>query len=133
METGDCSVAYTYDYNMLMGDDKANWDKFEIIPESTLGYTQYWTIAASSKNKELANEFINYSFTPEAAAAIANEWGVVPVVKQDLIKDLVESDYFDNPIMQEFADMWADHDDLSVSDEQTAAMDTLYNELMSGE
>lgn len=133
METGDCSVAYTYDYNMLMSDDKANWDKFEIIPDSTLGYTQYWTIAASSKNKKLANEFIDYSFTAESAAAIANEWGGVPAVKQELIKDKVASDYFDNPIMQQFADMWAEHKDLSASDEQTAAMDTLYNELMSGQ
>lgn len=133
METGDCSVAYTYDYNMLMSDDKANWDKFEIIPDSTLGYTQYWTVAASSKKQKLANEFINYAYTPESAAAIANEWGGVPAVKQELIKDQVDSDYFDNPIMQQFADMWPDHEDLAASDEQTAAMDTLYNELMSGQ
>lgn len=133
LETGDCSVAYTYDYNILMCDDKANWDKFEIIPDTTLGYTQYWTIAAESKKQKLANEFINYSLTEEAAAAIANEWGGVPVVKQDLIQDDVSSDFFDNPIMQEFADMWPDHEDLAVSDEQTAIMDTLYNELMSGQ
>ena len=133
LETGDCSVAYCYDYNMLMCDDKENWDKFEIIPDTTLGYTQYWTIAASSRKQKLANEFINYAYTEDAAAAIANEWGGVPAVKQDLIKDDVDSDYFDNPIMQQFADMWPDHDDLAASDEQTAAMDTLYNELMSGQ
>lgn len=133
LETGDCSVAYTYDYNILMCDDKANWDKFELIPGTTLGYTQYWTIAASSEKQELANEFINYSFSEEAAAAIANEWGGVPVVKQDLIKDDVDSEYFDNPIMQQFADLWPDHKDLAASDEQTAIMDTLYNELMSGQ
>lgn len=133
LETGDCSVAYTYDYNILMSDDKANWDKFEIIPGTTLGYTQFWSIAASSDKQELANEFINDSFTAESAAAIANEWGGVPIVKEELIADAVESDYFDNPMIQEFEDMWPDHEALAVSDEQTAIMDTLYNELMSGE
>ena len=133
METGDCSVAYCWDYNILMCDDKENWDKFEIIPETVLGYTQYWSIAKDSENQELANEFINFTFSIESAVEIAEEWGGVPVVKQELIEDYLEEDYFDNPIMQEFADMWADHTDLAVSDEQTAIMDTLYNELMSGE
>ncbi len=133
LETGDCSVAYTYDYNILMCDDKANWDKFEIIPATTLGYTQYWTIAAESDNKDLANEFINFSFSKEAAVAIAEEWGGVPVVKADLIKDELDSEYFENPIMTQFEEMWSDHTDLAVNDEQTAIMDTLYNELMSGQ
>lgn len=133
LETGDCSVAFTYDYNVLMFDDDANWDKFEMIPTETLGYTQYWTVAAGSKNQDLATEFINYTYSAESAAALANEWGGVPVVKSDLIKDSVADNYFDNPIIQEFADMWPDHEDLCVSDEQTAIMDTLYNELMSGE
>lgn len=133
LETGECSVAYTYDYNMLMCDDKANWDKFELIPETVLGYTQYWTIAAESDQKELANEFINYTFSVDSAVAIAEEWGGVPVVKSELIKDQLDSDYFDNPMMKQFEDMWPDRDDLSVSDEQNAIMDTLYNELMSSE
>lgn len=131
LETGECSVAYTYDYNTLMCDDKANWDKFEIIPATTLGYTQYWTIAASSKNQDLANEFINYTYSADSAAALLNEWGGVPVVKTDLIKDKVASDYFDNPMLQQYADMWPDHKDLAVSDEQNSIMDTLYSELMS--
>lgn len=133
LETGDCSVAYTYDYNILMCDDKDNWDRFEIIPETVLGYTQYWSIAASSDKQDLANEFINNSFSAEAAIAIAEEWGGVPVVRQELIEDALEDDYFENPMMQEFADMWSDHEDLAASDSQTAIMDTLYNELMSGE
>lgn len=133
LETGDCSVAYTYDYNILMCDDKANWDKFEIIPETVLGYTQYWSIAASSDKQDLANEFINDSFSADAAIAIAEEWGGVPVVKQALIEDALDDDYFENPMIQEFADMWPDHEDLAVNDNQTAIMDTLYNELMSGE
>ena len=133
LETGDCSVAYTYDYNILMCDDKANWDKFEIIPDTTLGYTQYWTVAASSKNQDLANEFINYTYSADSAAALINEWGGVPVVKTDVIKDKVASDYFDNPMLKQFADMWPDHTELAVSDAQNEIMDTLYNELMSGE
>lgn len=133
LETEDCSVAYTYDYNILMCDDKANWDKFEIIPETTLGYTQYWTVAASSENQDLANEFINYTYSADSAAALINEWGGVPVVKAGLIQDKVASGYFDNPMLQQFEEMWTDHTDLSVSDTQNEIMDTLYNELMSGE
>lgn len=132
METGDCSVAFTYDYNILMFDDKDNWDKFEMIPTEVLGYSQYWTVAASSKNKELANEFINFTYSKESASALANEWGGVPVVKRDVIKDSVAEDYFDNPIIEEYTNMWPMHEDLSVSDDQTAIMDTLYSELMSG-
>ena len=133
LETGECSVAYTYDYNMLMCDDTANWDKFELISDTTLGYTQYWTVAADSKNQKLANEFINYTFSKDSAVAIAEEWGGVPVVKTDLIKDELGDEYFENPMMQQFADLWPDHEDRAVSDEQNAIMDTLYNELMSGE
>lgn len=133
METGDCAVAYTYDYNILMSDNKENWDKFEIIPATTLGYTQYWSIAKTSKNQELANEFINYTYGKDSAVALANQWGGVPVVKEDLIKAEVDSDYFKNPIMKEFEDMWPSHVDLAVSDKQTELMDTLYNQLMSGQ
>lgn len=133
LETGECSAAYTYDYNILMFDDKANWDKFEIVPETTLGYCQYWTVAASSENQKLANEFINYTYSAESAIKLLNEWGGVPALKRELIEEGVAKDYFENPMLQEFADMWPDHEELSVSDEQTAIMDTLYNELMSGE
>ena len=133
LETGDCSVAFTYDYNILMCDDKANWNKFEIIPNTAMGYAQYWAVAASSENQDLANEFINYTYSEDSEAALINEWGGVPVVKTDLIKDKVASDYFDNPMLKQFADMWPDHTDLSVSDAQNEIMDTLYNELMSGE
>lgn len=132
METGDCSVAFTYDYNILMFDDKDNWDKFEMIPTETLGYTQYWTVAANSTKQDLANEFINFTYSKDSAIAIATEWGGVPVVKSDLIKDDLAEDYFDNPLIEEYASMWPTHEDLAVSDEQTAIMDTLYNEFMSG-
>jgi spermidine/putrescine-binding protein len=133
LETGDCSVAFTYDYNILMCDDKANWDKFTIVPTDVLGYTQYWSVAANSEKQDLANEFINYTYSIDSAVALAQEWGGVPVVKQELVQDRLDDDYFDNPMMSEFAEMWENHEDLTVSDTQTAIMDQLYNELMSGD
>lgn len=132
METGECSVAYTYDYNILMCDDEANWDKFQIVQGEVLGYTQYWSIAASSDKQDLANEFINYTYSVESAKEIINEWGGVPVVKKELLTDGIPKNYFDNPMMAEFEEMWKDHEDLAASDEQAAIMDELYNELMSG-
>lgn len=133
LETGDCSVAFTYDYNVLMCDDKANWNKFELIPDTAMGYTQYWTVAASSENQDLANEFINCTYSVDSEVALINEWGGVPLLKTDLIKDKIDSDYFDNPMLQQCKDMWSDHQaNLSMNDDQIAITDTLYNELMSG-
>lgn len=131
LETGECSVAYTYDYNMLMNDDEANWEKFDFIQTGALGYNQNWGIAAESENQNLAAAFINYTLIPEKAAQLNNEWGGIPVVKKDLIAKYLPENYYDDPYIAKFNEMWPDHADLCINDDQISVTDTLYTELMA--
>lgn len=131
METGECSVAYTYDYNMLMNDDEANWDKFGFVPTGSLGYNQLWGVAAESEHQNMAAAFIDFTLLPEESAKLHEEWGGVPLLKEELIKDLLPENYYDNPYIAEFNEMWPTHEDLSINDDQISVTDTLYTELMA--
>ena len=131
LEAGDCSAAYCWDYDVLCADSEKYWDQFELIPGTALGYTQNWAIAKSSSNQALANEFINFLFRPEEYAHLIEEYGGTSILKKDLMADLLPSNYYDNPCVQVYTDLWADHVPLQVSDEQISKLDVLYNELMS--
>lgn len=133
LESGECSVGYCWEYNQLCNDSKDNWDKFEIVDSTALGYNQFWAIAASSEKQEAANELINYLYTPEQYAITCSEYGGVPAIAENYIKEYLAEDYFDNPYIAKYQELWPSHIDLVVSDEQNSLMDTYYTELMSGE
>lgn len=133
LESGECSVGYCWEYNMLCNDSKDNWDKFEFVDDTGLGYNQFWAVAESSEKKDAAMDLINYLYTPEQYAVTSNEYGGVPVIAKEYIQEYLPDDYYDSPYISKFNELWPNHVDLAVSDEQNTLMDTYYTELMSGE
>ena len=107
------------------------WDEFDIVPVTGLGYTQNWAIAKSSTRKDLATEFINFTYQPEEQAKTLNEYGGVPIIKKADIADKLADNYYDNPCVTKYTEMWKDNEMLCTTDEQISKMDDLYNELMS--
>lgn len=132
LEAGECSVAYCWDYNLLCNDSEDNWDKFEIVDDTCLGYNQFWAVSANSEKKDAAMDLINYTFEPENVELTLEEYGGVPVLADEYIKDLLPEGYYDAPYIKRYKELWADHESLSVSDEQNDLMDKYYNELMAG-
>lgn len=131
LESGECSVALCWDYNYLCADSEKYWDEFDIVPVTGLGYTQNWAIAKSSTRKDLATEFINFTYQPEEQAKSLNEYGGVPIIKKADIADKLADNYYDNPCVTKYTEMWKDNEMLCSTDEQISKMDDLYNELMS--
>ena len=132
LETGECSVAYCWDYNLLCNDSKDNWDKFDIVDSTCLGYNQYWAVSANSSNQDGAMDLINYLYEPENSAMTLEEFGGVPVLADQYIAEYLPEDYYESPYITRYKELWPNHTDLSVSDEQNDLMDTYYNELMVG-
>ncbi len=133
LESGDCSVGYCWEYNQLCLDSKDNWDKYEIVESTALGYNQFWSIAASSTKQAAATKLINFMNEPKQQAISCKEYGGVPTIKKEYIEKYLPKDFYDMPYIEKYAEMWPDHTDLAVSDEQNTIMDTYYTELMSGE
>ena len=133
LESGDCSVGYCWEYNQLCLDSKDNWDKYEIVESTALGYNQFWSIAASSTKQAAATKLINFMNEPKQQAISCKEYGGVPTIKKEYIEKYLPKDFYDMPYIEKYAEMWLDHTDLAVSDEQNTIMDTYYTELMSGE
>ena len=131
LETGECSVAYTWDYNMLMIDGEENWDKFEIVDDTANLYNQNWGITKSSANKELAMTFLNYTMDPKNNGTLCNEWGGIPLCKRELVEEYLPEGYYDNPYITKYLELWPNHTNLCVTDSQVDQMDVLYTELMT--
>ena len=70
---------------------------------------------------------------PKQQAISCKEYGGVPTIKKEYIEKYLPKDFYDMPYIEKYAEMWPDHTDLAVSDEQNTIMDTYYTELMSGE
>lgn len=131
LESGECSVALCWDYNYLCADSEEYWDEFDIVPVTGLGYTQNWSVAETSTRKDLAEKFIDFTYLPEESAKTINEYGGVPIIKRSEIEDLLPDNYYDNPCVTKYTEMWKDNENLCTTDEQISKMDDLYNELMS--
>ena len=133
LEAGDCSVAYCWDYNYLCADSEDNWDTFDIVDSSALGYTQNWAIAKTSGRKELAEKFINFTYEPEETVKTLKEYGGVPILKKDLIEQDLPDNYYANPCVTKYTELWQDASNHApaVSDTQISKMDDLYTQLMS--
>lgn len=132
LENGECSVALCWDYATLCADSQDNWDKFAVadIDSNYEKFLQYWGITATSDKAELATKFINYMISPEAVAMHMEEWGGVPMVKEEYIKDLLPDGYYDNPSIAKYEELADKSWMVAVSDDQISIMDTYYTLLM---
>lgn len=134
LESGECSVAYCWDYNILCNDSRENWDKFEFVqlPCGVENAPQYWAIPSSSTKKEAAEAFINFECRPEESAKNLKEFGGVPIIKKELIAGYLPDDYYDSPMSEVYEIAFKNGWKIAVRDEQQAVMDVYYTELMSG-
>ncbi len=132
LENGECSVALCWDYATLCADSEDNWDKFAVadIDSNYEKFQQYWGITSTSDKAELATKFINYMISPEAVAMHIEEWGGVPMVKEEYIKDLLPDGYYDNPSIAKYEELADKSWMVAVSDDQISIMDTYYTLLM---
>ncbi len=132
LENGECSVALCFDYATICSDSKDNWDKFAVadIDSDYERFVQYWGITQTSEKTDLATKFINYMISPEAVAMDLEEWGGVPMIKEEYIKDLLPEDYYENPAISKYAELAEKSWMVAVSDEQINIMDTYYTLLM---
>lgn len=135
LENGECSVALCWDYLQLCNDSKENWDKFAIadIPSGCEYFAQYWGVPTVSEKQEAAEKFINYMLTPEALAKCYIENGGVPIVKRELIEELLPEGFYDNPAIARYEELKDTSWNVAVDDEQISLMDTYYTELMGNE
>ena len=131
LESGDCSVGYCWEYNVLCNDSKDNWGKFQIVDSSCLGYNQYWAVSAHSKRQTEAMKLINYIEKPSNVATALKEYGGVPVIDKQYIANQLPKDYYESPYIDKYKELWKTHTDLTVSDKQNDLMDGFYNELMA--
>ncbi|MEE0955672.1 MAG: extracellular solute-binding protein [Eubacterium sp.] len=134
LESGECSVAYCWDYNILCNDSRENWDKFEFVqlPCGIENAPQYWAIPSSSTKKEAAEAFIDFECRPEENAKNLREFGGVPIIKRELIGQYLPDDYYDSPLTEVYEVTFNNSWKIAVRDEQQAIMDVYYTELMSG-
>ncbi|MDY4792888.1 MAG: extracellular solute-binding protein [Pararoseburia sp.] len=132
LENGECSVALCWDYATLCADSEENWDKFAVadIDSDYEKFLQYWGITSTSEKTELATKFINYMISPEAVAMHMKDWGGVPMVKEEYIKDLLPEGYYDNPSIAKYEELADKSWMVAVSDDQISIMDTYYTLLM---
>ena len=133
LENGDVDVALGWDYPILCGDSKENWDKFgyAILDGGVERTSLTWAIPSSSKNKENAEKLMNFMLEPkEYVKNIEAYPGNKPLLKKDLVKDYLSEDYFDNPAISNMdKDLLATSWEASISDEQISIMDTYYTQL----
>lgn len=133
LETGECSVAYCWDYMTLCNDDTANWDKFAIADiDSGSEYSgTYWGIPTSAQNPEGALELINFMLEPEEYAKNCETWGDNPVLTKDSLEEYLGDSFYENPAIDAFDALNADSWKVAVNDDQIGIMDTYYTKLMS--
>ena len=135
LENGECPVAFCWDYTVLCADSKDNWEKFGVVPleEGCERFQQYWAVPASSERQEKAAELINFILRPEENAKIYKEYGGVPNLNEDLLKDYLSKDFFESPLYEKYEELFPISWSVAVADEQISLMDTYYTELMGNE
>lgn len=135
LENGECSVAFCWDYSTLCNDTKDNWDKFEIaeLDSPNEYFCQYWGIPSSSKKAEAATELINFLMKPEELAKDYEEYGGVPVLKEEIIEEYLPEGYYDNPSIKRYEELYNNSWKVAVNDDQINIMDTYYTELMGNQ
>ena len=134
LETGECSVAFGYDYPLLMM-DKDNWDKYEVAVIDS-GYERsngFVGVPAGSKHQEEAEEFMNFILQPEIQAEFAQEAGQASLLKRDLMEDVMPDGYYDNPYFNMDSSIEENSWHVSINDDQISIMDKYYTLLMAGE
>ena len=133
LESGECSVAFSWDYMTLCNENEENWDKFAVAKiDSGYEYSgTYWGIPASSPNKENAEKLINYLLSPEVYAKSVAEWGDNPVLTEECLAEYLPEGFYDNPAIEEFNNLYESSWKVAVDDNQINIMDTYYTKLMS--
>ncbi|MCR5692309.1 MAG: extracellular solute-binding protein, partial [Eubacterium sp.] len=134
LETGECSVALSWDYATMCFDNKDNWEKFAVadIDSNYERFNQYWGITSKCENTELAYEFINFMLSPEATAKNIDEWGQVPLLKKEVMEDLLPEGFYENPVIEKYQELSKKSWSVAVDDEQISLMDNYYTLLMGG-
>lgn len=132
LESGECSVAFCWDYMNLCNDSKDNWDKFGYVnlADGNEQFIQYWAIPATSKKQAAATELINFLLRPEEEAKSLAENGGAPAMKRELLEEYLPEGYFDNPAFAAYDELYGNSWNIAVSDDQITLMDTYYTELM---
>lgn len=134
LETGDCSVAFCYDYPYLMM-DKNNWEKYGVALIDS-GYERsngFVGIPANSKKKDEAEQFMNFILQPEIQSEFAQEAGQASLLKRDLMVDVMPEGYYDNPYFNMDSSIEQNSWHIAIDDAQIAIMDKYYTMLMGSE
>lgn len=133
LESGECSVAFCWDYTTLCNESEENWTKFAIADiDSGCEYSgTYWGIPESSENKEAAEQLINYMLEPEQYAKHTVAWGNIPVLTQDCLAEYLPEDFYENPAIEAYRALNEASWKVAVNDEQINILDTYYTKLMS--
>lgn len=133
LENGECDVAFCWDYMTLCNDSKDNWNKFEIADlDSGSEYSgTYWGIPKSSNNQENAQKLINFMLEPEEYAKSVTAWGDNPVLTKESLEKYLSEDFYDNPAIEAFKNLYDDSWKIAVNDDQINIMDSYYTKLMS--
>ena len=133
LENGECSVAFCWDYATLCNDSKDNWDKFAIADiDSGSEYSgTYWGIPKATKNQANAEKLMNYMLEPEQYAKSVKSWGLIPVLAKDSLKEYLGDEFYENPAIEAFKNLYDSSWKIAVNDEQINIMDTYYTKLMS--
>ena len=136
IENGDVSVSFGWDYPLVCGESKDNWDTYAQAEldspyEMSVGYAG---IPKTAQNYEGALAFINTIIDPKEQARGVKEFGGVPVTSQSATESYLPDGYYDNPAVKsnlayasDPSKNWA----ISINDDQISLLDTYYNKLMA--
>lgn len=132
LESGECSVAFCWDYPTLCGDSDTNWDKFEEIPlKGGNEYCmQYWAVPKASTHKKEAQQLINFILRPKELAKCYKEYYAVPLEKKSAIAKYLPKNYYKNPSIKSSQRLLHNSWNVSVDEKQIALMDSYYTKLM---
>ena len=132
LESGECSVAFCWDYPTLCGDSDTNWDKFEEIPlKGGNEYCmQYWAVPKASTHKKEAQQLINFILRPKELAKCYKEYYAVPLEKKSAIAKYLSKNYYKNPSIKSSQRLLHNSWNVSVDEKQIALMDSYYTKLM---
>jgi len=95
--TGDAWASMIYNGDVLMLQEHNDQIVYVQPAEGSLLWVDYLSIAASSKQKEMAAAFINYLNEPKVAARLANY--VYYATPNVAAKSLLSKDYFSNSVI----------------------------------